>query len=216
MIVIENPVHADDESIKEDYGADSIMSMIASNPKTNTKTLRILADDKNDEVRQCVAENKRISLETLRLLAYDKNEFVRLYVAENPKTPMEILQMLAYDESSLVKSCVAKKIENDRKTTIDWNDKEYWAKQLANKKTNKKSGCFVATACYGNYNAPEVLVLRTYRDEHLLTNWLGSLFVRFYYFVSPPLAKQIEKSEKAKKFIRKYFLKPIVKRISNK
>ena len=80
----------------------------------------------------------------------------------------------------------------------------------------KKSGCFVATACYGNYNAPEVLTLRAYRDENLLTTWLGTLFVKFYYFISPPLAKQIEKSEKAKQFIRKHFLKPIVDKISTK
>ena len=82
------------------------------------------------------------------------------------------------------------------------------------KRQNKKSGCFVATACYGNYNAPEVLILRAYRDERLLTNWLGTVFVKFYYFVSPPLAKQIEKSEKVKKFIRKYFLIPIIKRVN--
>ena len=76
------------------------------------------------------------------------------------------------------------------------------------------SGCFVATACYGNYNSSEVLILRTYRDEHLLTNWLGTVFVKFYYFVSPPLARQIEKSGKVKSFLRKYFLKPIVDKIN--
>jgi hypothetical protein len=79
----------------------------------------------------------------------------------------------------------------------------------------KKSGCFVATACYGNNDAPEVLVLRAYRDEQLLTNWLGTAFVKFYYFVSPPLARQIEKSDKVKNFIRKWLLQPIVNRIKN-
>ena len=77
-------------------------------------------------------------------------------------------------------------------------------------------GCFIATACYGNFNAPEVLALRAYRDEWLLTNWLGTAFVKFYYFVSPPLAKQIEKSNKAKNFIRKYLLSPIVRKVNQK
>jgi len=77
----------------------------------------------------------------------------------------------------------------------------------------KKGGCFIATACYGDYHAPEVLVLRAYRDEQLLTHWLGRAFVKFYYFVSPPLARLIEKSDKAKDFIRKYFLNHIIKRI---
>ena len=79
-----------------------------------------------------------------------------------------------------------------------------------------KNGCFVATACYGNYDAPEVLILRAYRDERLLTNWFGTAFVKFYYFISPPLARQIEKSDKAKGFIRQYFLKPIVDKINSK
>ena len=31
----------------------------------------------------------------------------------------------------------------------------------------KTDACFIATACYGNYNAPEVLALRQFRDEKL-------------------------------------------------
>jgi len=77
-------------------------------------------------------------------------------------------------------------------------------------------GCFIATSCYGNYDATEVLTLRIYRDERLLTNWLGTALVKFYYFVSPPLAQLIEKSDKTKNFIRKYLLSPIVRKINQK
>ena len=56
-----------------------------------------------------------------------------------------------------------------------------------------KSGCFVATACFGNYDAPEVLVLREYRDTELLKTNYGRLFVKIYYYISPFLARQIEK-----------------------
>jgi ribosomal protein L7/L12 len=73
-----------------------------------------------------------------------------------------------------------------------------------------KSGCFIATACYGNYDAPEVLVLRRFRDERLLPSNAGKLFVRFYYAVSPPLARWLSKSEKIKKQVRKYLLQPLV------
>jgi hypothetical protein len=89
-------------------------------------------------------------------------------------------------------------------------------KQGGTKILKNKGGCFVATACYGNYDAPEVLILRAYRDEVLLKSILGTAFVKFYYFVSPPLAKQIEKSGKAKKFIRKYLLSPIIRKINIK
>jgi hypothetical protein len=76
-----------------------------------------------------------------------------------------------------------------------------------------KEGCFVATACYGYYNAPEVLVLRAFRDNILMQNFAGRLFVKVYYFISPPLAKFISKSEKTKAFIRNYFLKFIIAKV---
>jgi len=57
---------------------------------------------------------------------------------------------------------------------------------------SSKSGCYIATAVYGSYEAPSVLVLRRYRDEHLATHPLGRAFIRSYYAVSPPMAKYFE------------------------
>ena len=82
-----------------------------------------------------------------------------------------------------------------------------------NKKVEPKFGCFIATACYGTYNAPEVMVLRKYRDTVLLNTLIGTAFVKFYYFVSPPIARQLEKYDSAKMIIRKYLLYPIVEKI---
>jgi hypothetical protein len=76
-----------------------------------------------------------------------------------------------------------------------------------------KEGCFVATACYGDYNSLEVLLLRNYRDEKLLTTFIGSIFVKLYYTFSPYIAQQLDKSDKLKQFVRVYFLKPIVHNI---
>lgn len=75
-------------------------------------------------------------------------------------------------------------------------------------------GCFVATACYGDYNSLEVLLLRQYRDEKLLPNNFGFYFVKLYYMLSPPIAKQLEKSDSLKKNVRQYFLKPLVNKIA--
>ena len=55
----------------------------------------------------------------------------------------------------------------------------------------KKEGCYIATAVYGTYDAPEVLVLRHFRDSVLSSHCLGRLFVKCYYAVSPVLVKYL-------------------------
>ena len=93
--------------------------------------------------------------------------------------------------------------------------KEYVDK-LAKANGIKQGGCFVATACYGNYNSPEVLVLRKYRDEYLLNSPGGKFLVWIYYSISPPLARYIRRSERIRNFVRSYFLGPIVELIRKK
>jgi DNA-directed RNA polymerase subunit RPC12/RpoP len=79
----------------------------------------------------------------------------------------------------------------------------------------KRKGCFIATACYGDYDAPEVLILRKYRDEKLAVTSFGRLFIETYYLVSPFFARTIEKSEFLKRVVRNYFLQKLIKSISS-
>ena len=60
--------------------------------------------------------------------------------------------------------------------------------------TWKKSGCFVATAVYGNYDHPVVLDLRYFRDHFLDQKKWGRSFIKWYYTHSPYLANTISKN----------------------
>ena len=72
------------------------------------------------------------------------------------------------------------------------------------------SQCFIATACFGSPMAGEVEVLRNFRNEYLLKNPFGKVFVSVYYRCSPPIARFIGNHRFLKIMVRSS-LYPIVK-----
>jgi len=69
--------------------------------------------------------------------------------------------------------------------------------------------CFIATAAYGTGMASEVRYLRALRDEYLLTNAPGRMFVTFYYSVSPPIADFLRRHDTLRAGVRAV-LEPLV------
>lgn len=64
-------------------------------------------------------------------------------------------------------------------------------------------GCYIATAAYGSYDAPEVMVLRKFRDERLQVTRFGRVFVALYYGISPALARQLPKYRKTNAWVKR-------------
>ena len=53
-------------------------------------------------------------------------------------------------------------------------------------------GCYVATAVYGDYDSPEVRILRRFRDQALGTSAAGRGLIQTYYAASPVLLKTFD------------------------
>jgi hypothetical protein len=70
-------------------------------------------------------------------------------------------------------------------------------------------GCFIATAVYGG-DSWQVTLLRKFRDECLLTNIIGRMFVKLYYATSPPIANFLRRRTTLCKIVR-MLLNPICK-----
>ena len=70
-------------------------------------------------------------------------------------------------------------------------------------KTTKKSGsCFVATAVYEDYDHPQVIRLRAFRDHFLSGSALGRILITIYYVVGPYLAILPTRSRVTKRLLR--------------
>jgi len=70
-------------------------------------------------------------------------------------------------------------------------------------RSGNREGCFIATAIYNDYNAPQVLVLREFRDQVLRSNWIGRQFVYAYYQYSPSIAKWLKTKPRTSNILRK-------------
>ena len=73
-----------------------------------------------------------------------------------------------------------------------------------------KGGCFIATAAYGTPFSEEINILRHWRDVSLKSNFLGRLFIKVYYTLSPPIANFI-RTRKNLKYVVRSILNPYVR-----
>ncbi len=67
---------------------------------------------------------------------------------------------------------------------------------------HSNQGCFIATAAYGHYSAPQVQALRDFRDQYLLAISPGRAFVKWYYTYGPTAAAWLNAHPEYKPVVR--------------
>ena len=72
-----------------------------------------------------------------------------------------------------------------------------------NSKLNPSGGCYIATMAYGDYDHPQVMVLRHFRDSYLSKREWGKKFISFYYANSPRWVETLKDHRRVNSFIRK-------------
>ncbi len=72
----------------------------------------------------------------------------------------------------------------------------------------RKKGCYIVTATCGACSH-EVSLFYHVRDEYLAKHFLGRIFIRLYYFISPPLAALLNKNDTLKKLSYSLIVRPM-------
>jgi hypothetical protein len=96
------------------------------------------------------------------------------------------------------------------KAVLKYNDIVIYGNYLVFSTQAITGGCFIATAAYGTSTAPQLDLLREFRDSVLLQSTLGSQFVSLYYRLSPPIADFIAGHEAVRTLVREILIDPIV------
>ena len=79
----------------------------------------------------------------------------------------------------------------------------------ADSESSGGGGCFIATAAYGSPMAPQIQILRDFRDTYMMPNAVGHWLVEQYYRWSPPVADFIRSQDWLRAAVR-IGLTPIV------
>lgn len=67
---------------------------------------------------------------------------------------------------------------------------------------NNSGGCYIATMVYGDYDHPQVMVLRNFRDTYLAKREWGKRFIRFYYKHSPGWVERLKNHKRINQAIK--------------
>ena len=92
------------------------------------------------------------------------------------------------------------RFQTNRTTIRGINDQIKQA--VSSRQSSSSGGCYIATMAYGDYNHPQVMVLRRFRDKKLANTISGRSFISLYYAISPHLVTLLKNHTHINKIIR--------------
>jgi hypothetical protein len=102
---------------------------------------------------------------------------------------------------------------NNRSSLYSLKNQLADVKASSSTSSSSSNGCYIATMAYGDYDHPQVLVLRKFRDEKLSKSAFGRGFIKTYYRYSPMLVEKLKNYDYINRSIRK-ILNLIIKLIN--
>jgi hypothetical protein len=127
----------------------------------------------------------RTAISAIGLLYCEKSSVPAAYGVQHSGW---LLALSDFKEDQKVYSKLVDMIENEIMNTAGEDTKQKLSDFKKREKKNAPTkGCYIATCVYGSYNCPEVWVLRRFRDRILSNSYLGRLFIRIYYALSPKI-----------------------------
>ena len=216
----------DDERISESshkgYMTEGIEAILEGDFKEAVQAFlranKIKPDDLETEIRLCYAKSLRLKgikdreellriTEELESKIID-NEFLPDEMKNKLYSILELARAQAVNHVYFLHSNKDKAKEHLKKAgEMDPSINEKDGGLDLKGKNNPKKGCYIATACYDSPYALEIIQLSSFRDQFLAKNMAGRLFVKFYYWVSPTLAKTISQNS----LLRRITLHTVVK-----
>ena len=93
--------------------------------------------------------------------------------------------------------------KEDQAGTLEKEQRAGELNEYLQQQQTQNKACYIATMAYGNYEHPQVIALRNFRDNSLSKSKFGLWFISKYYFYSPKLVQHLKDKKLINKIIRK-------------
>lgn len=196
-VVVEDikAVTKDLESFQTKYSSISNAKSLVENSKVHLQKIRSILGEKNEfylNMSTAVANNSLGMV--VSVVNSEQSNNVNIKNGSLKTTINGALSIVSLIETLDMTEQVRLHLVQNRKT-LSTMQYQMMMIEEAKPKPIISDGCYIATMVYGDYNHPQVMVLRNFRDSVLQKHLLGKVLVKFYYRYSPTWVEYL-KNEK--------------------